>query len=298
MADVKFFKPVGALPALLQPDAFYIVRTGQGFDLYLTDHTGTVGHTLNGLSTADVAGLMAEIVDARGGRASLGRRLDTLSNFASPNAGPFIPGRWYDQSFHAANSGNYGIAQNRTEVSPFYASQSFAIDRIGVNVTTAAPAGGLGRLLIYGSDPVTGMPDGLEFESPDIDFSLTTGLVGYTFPTPFVFERNRTYWIGIRVGAVTGMIVRAVTTSSTMNFGLLNETASAYCTMLRKTGIWAAGTPSPWVPEAADYVNGTPASIRMRAVAMPNYSPAYWSNGGQPADWTYNGAAVDWIIGA
>lgn len=295
MSDVQFIKVVGTLPAQLAPNTFYFVRTGAGFDLHLTDSTGTVAHTLNGLDDPMVQVIQDEIFEARAGRSSLNDRISVISNFASTNTGPFIPGRWYDNSFHAANSANYGIAGNRVEITPFYCSQPLAIDRIGVNVTTVAAAGGgLGRLLIYESDEGTGLPANLRFESADLDFSLTTGLVGHTFSSPFVFERAKTYWLGIRLGVATGMVVRALATTSTMTFGLLNETASAYCTMLRKTLAWGGPTPDPWVPENSDYVNGTPASIRMRAVAIPVTTTVSWLHQGAPISWTSGGDEIEW----
>src|SRR5690606_23377126 len=43
MAELKLFKVVASLPASLEPDALYLVRAGAGFDLYATNHAGTVG---------------------------------------------------------------------------------------------------------------------------------------------------------------------------------------------------------------------------------------------------------------
>jgi hypothetical protein len=42
MADLKIQKVVSALPSVLEADTIYIVRVGTGFDLYVTNHTGTV----------------------------------------------------------------------------------------------------------------------------------------------------------------------------------------------------------------------------------------------------------------
>ncbi|MFG5864096.1 hypothetical protein [Metapseudomonas sp. CR1201] len=42
MAELKLFKVVASLPASLEPDALYLVRAGAGFDLYATNHAGTV----------------------------------------------------------------------------------------------------------------------------------------------------------------------------------------------------------------------------------------------------------------
>lgn len=48
MAVVRFAKVVGSLPAPLDPDTLYLVRTGAGFDLYCSDMTASIAHALNG----------------------------------------------------------------------------------------------------------------------------------------------------------------------------------------------------------------------------------------------------------
>lgn len=42
MAQVKFHKYVAALPAQLEADTLYFVRSGVGYDLYVTNHGGTI----------------------------------------------------------------------------------------------------------------------------------------------------------------------------------------------------------------------------------------------------------------
>lgn len=50
MADkiLKFVKAVAALPSPLSANTFYSVRVGEGFDMYLTDTTGSMAFKLNG----------------------------------------------------------------------------------------------------------------------------------------------------------------------------------------------------------------------------------------------------------
>ena len=47
MPVFKIEKSVSTLPAVLTADTVYAVRTGVGFDLYITDSTGAVAHALN-----------------------------------------------------------------------------------------------------------------------------------------------------------------------------------------------------------------------------------------------------------
>lgn len=49
MANLLAHKVVGALPDPLEPDAVYAVRVGEGFDLYISDSTGSVAHRVNGM---------------------------------------------------------------------------------------------------------------------------------------------------------------------------------------------------------------------------------------------------------
>ena len=53
MSTFRIYKVVSALPGTLEPDSVYAVRTGVGFDLYISDATGTVAHKVNSGSDAD-----------------------------------------------------------------------------------------------------------------------------------------------------------------------------------------------------------------------------------------------------
>lgn len=50
MSVFKAQKVVSALPGTLDPDTIYLVRVGEGFDLYCSDTTGTLAHKVNGLT--------------------------------------------------------------------------------------------------------------------------------------------------------------------------------------------------------------------------------------------------------
>nr|DAS83534.1 MAG TPA: hypothetical protein [Caudoviricetes sp.] len=57
MALLKAEKVVASLPATLTPSTIYCVRTGEGFDLYVSDATGQIAHKIN---RPDNAGLTEE----------------------------------------------------------------------------------------------------------------------------------------------------------------------------------------------------------------------------------------------
>lgn len=48
MALLKVYKEIASLPATLQPDAIYLVRVGAGYDMYVTDTTGSIAYSSNG----------------------------------------------------------------------------------------------------------------------------------------------------------------------------------------------------------------------------------------------------------
>lgn len=52
MSDLRIYKEIGSVPSNFGSDSIYAVRTGPGFDLYMTDTTGSVAYKLNsGAST-------------------------------------------------------------------------------------------------------------------------------------------------------------------------------------------------------------------------------------------------------
>lgn len=50
MATLAIGKVISALPATLAANTVYVVRVGQGFDLYITDNTGQIAYKANGYS--------------------------------------------------------------------------------------------------------------------------------------------------------------------------------------------------------------------------------------------------------
>lgn len=47
---VQYFKVVNQLPAVLEVDSLYYVKTGSGFDLYVSNNTGTSALKINAVS--------------------------------------------------------------------------------------------------------------------------------------------------------------------------------------------------------------------------------------------------------
>lgn len=48
---IDFHKTISSLPSSLAPSSMYAVRSGSGFDLYVTDGTGVTAHKMNAPTT-------------------------------------------------------------------------------------------------------------------------------------------------------------------------------------------------------------------------------------------------------
>lgn len=199
-----------------------------------------------------------EVIAARGGRATLGDRIGVISNFASPNAGGYIVGRYYDNSFHAAAPSTIAGAASVVELVPFYTSQLLPIDQIGVSVATALSS--LMRCCIYSSNS-QGWPDQLLYEG---DSDLSGAAVAYvSHALSFVFQPGTQYWLGVRWNSTTAL--RSINVSSAVNLGLQNATATAFFTKIRRTIPFTTALPNSWGFEASEVTTGNPVSVRFRA---------------------------------
>ena len=202
---------------------------------------------------------LAEMVEARGDRSSVHKRISCISNFASPNAGGIVVGNYYDNCFQGSASGALAGAANRITLAPFYTSDHLPIDIIGVLVSTAVAAA-LGKIVIYASG-ADNWPDALLFESGNLDFG-TTGFKSEALS--FTFDAGRQYWLGIRESSTATL--RTVAVASAVNLGVGGATGTSYYTVLRRTLTFANPAPANWGFTKNDLVaNVTPPSIRMRA---------------------------------
>jgi len=207
-----------------------------------------------------IAEILGEVVTARGDRSDLNKRISTISNFASPNAGGVIVGQFYDNSFQGTASSTLAGAANRVDLAPFYTSQRLRVDQIGVSVSTAV-ASALGRIVIYASDD-TGWPSEKVYEgASNLDFGST----GYKFHTlDFSFDSGRQYWVGVLQSSTATL--RTIGLGSAVNLGVNGSNGANYFTVLRRTHTFANLLPADWGFLAADRVaNVTPPSIRFRA---------------------------------
>lgn len=227
----------------------------------LADLISAVGTAIKADRTR-LDGVEGEIQAARGDRSSLALRIATISNFASPNVGGIIVGRYYDNALQGNNSSSSSTSSNRVEMSPFYTSTPLRIDRIGVAISTGSSGSSL-RCFIYSAD-AEGWPDELLYEGDSNLSGASTGYVSHTLD--FTFDSGRQYWIGCRSSGSPSL--RTVSTNSMPNLGLTQSTGNTYSVMLRRTLTFATPLPATWDFQTSDLTSGNPISVRMRAAAL------------------------------
>jgi len=205
--------------------------------------------------------ICADITTPSADTSELFKRVNVISNFASPNAGGVISGQYYDNSFQGTASATLAGAANRLDLAPFYTSVTLPVDQLGVACSTLI-SGALGKVVVYNSNE-QGWPDQrLFYGATDLNFTTT----GYKFHAEnFTFERGTTYWIGIHQSSTATL--RTINVSSAVNLGVNGSNGSNYFTILRRIITYASGAPTTWNFVSGDRVAGvTPPSIRFRAV--------------------------------
>jgi hypothetical protein len=65
MSTFKTHKVISTLPSQLEADSIYAVRVGVGFDLYITDTTGSIAHKVNEITSSGILNKLVE-VDGQG----------------------------------------------------------------------------------------------------------------------------------------------------------------------------------------------------------------------------------------
>jgi hypothetical protein len=113
MGVFQFAKTVSALPGTLVADTIYAVRIGEGFDLFVSDTTGTVAHKIDrqGRSaTEDVTVAAADVTASTGETIVLTGATTTVTLPVSPSAGD-----WVTVSDVSGNTDNI-IARNGSNI--------------------------------------------------------------------------------------------------------------------------------------------------------------------------------------
>jgi len=193
------------------------------------------------------------------GATSVSKRLDAMTRMHSSHLG-VVSGQYFDNSFAGAASGTLIGVANRIQLAPYFAPQTFSIDRIGCLVSTAV-AGSLFKIVIYSAN-ADGWPDARLYESGNLS-GAAAAFVEATMS--FTLNAGVVYWLGVRHSSTCTL--RTIPVSSARSLGLTTSNATSYATVLQRTLTYATAAPSSWAFVAGDLVaNVTPPSIRFRAV--------------------------------
>lgn len=232
-APIQRQKVVGALPATLQPDTEYLVRTGDGYDSYLTNHSGTIiAYPLNSRPGLRVPQLVA-------------------------------PGLWITPALVSNSTGNYANSLGDLRLTLFSPTRTFQVDQLAI-ITTGTTSGGTNaaRLVIY-STATNGWPD-VPLISPEITGLNATGTFTATLNTPFTFQAGLMYWIGIHSDFTNTH--RQLTNTGLPNLGYkaVSNTTGNLC--INRNTPYANGLPTPFNFTINDLVTYYVTEVRMRVV--------------------------------
>lgn len=225
-------------------------------DQWNADHTNPEISDVTGLQTA----LDAKVTDAdvRGGANSLSQRLNTISNFASPNVGGYVDGAYYDFSLHGSSNNSLATVTDTLTLGTFYTSVALTADRVGISCGAAGAAGSLAKIVFYTSD-ADGWPDELIYETGEVDLTTT----GFKFQDgSFEFASGVQYWCG--VWAKGDGTLRTVNLASCGNLGMNTSNSTSLKNKIQRSLTYGTGAPDPWVFDSAELVTGGPFSVRFR----------------------------------
>jgi hypothetical protein len=180
MATLRFQKVVGSLPGTLDPDTLYLVRTGAGFDLYVSDATGSIAYPVN--------------APAAPPQIAYPKRSDT----------PKIAG-----DFAGSALTTIGLTPLRLHFIPLVVPRNVKLTGLRISVTTASA--GTASIGIYSNTVVNGddAPSRLLVSVTDLDI----GTIGdKTGTVDFMLQAGTLYWASMI--ATSGAAIRGIPTAS------------------------------------------------------------------------------------
>lgn len=142
MAAIRFAKVVASLPGKLAPDTLYMVRVGDGFDLYVSDATGSIAYPINAGGSIDNAGAIA---------------------WPKRTATPRVVG-----DVAGTAPGTQAVTASRQYFIPFVVPRPVTLTGLSISVTTALA--GTASVGIYGNAQVSG------YDAPGSLLASATGI--------------------------------------------------------------------------------------------------------------------------
>lgn len=195
MATLRFSKVVSSLPVTLDPDTLYLVRTGAGFDLYVSDATGSIAYPVNApAAPAQIA-------------------------YPKRSATPKIVG-----DVNGAALTTLALTASRQYFIPLVVPRNVNLTGLRISVTTAAT--GQASIGIYGNTVVSGddAPGTLLASVTGLDTGTTgdkTGSLSYTL------QAGTLYWASLIASAAATVRGLGVNTRGTELGRIVNSTTVA-----------------------------------------------------------------------
>lgn len=175
-----------------------------------------------------------------------------------------VVGRYYDQSLVASASGTFVAVAGSLRLFPFITPTRLTIDQLGLNVTAAAAAAALAKVVIYAAG-ADGLPAARLYDSGSILAIDTTGFKNAT-PT-FTFEPNTLYWLGHNQNGTP--TYSSIGTGSQQPFSLSSQTGTAYNSAVVITAaLDSEPNPAGVVPATHFATSAQATSMRFRVASI------------------------------
>lgn len=236
---IRIEKVISSLPSTLIANTLYFVRIGTGFDLYLTDSTGSVAHKINNdpiLKTINDMPLQGA------GNIDIPTPL-TVTNIVKETG-------MYSTTSRFSGATTITTVTNTMYCIPVALAHDITLDSVGVRVTTAV-ANTAVRIVIYNTgidNKPTGVP---AYESKEI-LTTTTGVKSIN--SAFQLKSGTLYWMCIWTkGAPIINISPPANCTPLFN----NGTADVYYKTFSRT-YSATGTPGTFPTTTTNATTGCP----------------------------------------
>ena len=206
---------------------------------------------------ASFAALQNEVVEARGNRTTLDKRISMISRYSSPIVGRPLSGDVVDNNITSAGPTTGSGLANALRLVPWMTAYPIQTAAIGIRVTVGVSASTC-RFLVYESGD-DGWPSVPIFESDPVS---TAGAGPVLAPMDMVLDSDRQYWMGYWTSH--NPTVHAVQAYSAPNCGAIGGIAGiTYAGLIQRSSLPYAGNaaPSPFGLVSSERVAGNPPRI-------------------------------------
>ena len=193
---LQIVKTVSALPVPLAPNVIYLVRVGQGYDLYATDTTGSSAYKIN-VSPSQLTSAIS-IANGGTGASTLAEAQEVMGISDNKVLNPIkIGAKWYQTGLRY--SAEYPRDYNPATMAalsgyqmwvPFVALENATINNLEILCTTAVASSTV-QLGLYSSDANNDL-SGAIFISGAISCATTGAKIA---PCSIAIQKGKVYWL-------------------------------------------------------------------------------------------------------